>query len=43
VTGFGCIVCGGFVEFPEYTLLCNDCEDANLRYANEESDDIPTG
>jgi predicted nucleic acid-binding Zn ribbon protein len=32
----GCIVCGAPVEFPEYTLLCNKCDDENLRYAEEQ-------
>ena len=32
--GTGCIVCGAPVEFPEFTLLCNKCDDDNVRYAN---------
>jgi GNAT superfamily N-acetyltransferase len=31
---YGCLVCGHTVEFPEHTLLCNRCEQANLDYAN---------
>jgi hypothetical protein len=32
----GCIVCGAPVEFPEYTLLCNTCDEDNLKYAEEQ-------
>lgn len=30
----GCMMCGGEVEFPDFTALCNSCEDAELDYAN---------
>lgn len=29
-----CMMCGGLVEFPEFTSLCNRCDSANMRYAN---------
>lgn len=31
---YGCIVCGRVVEHPEYTLLCDACDDAQLQWAN---------
>lgn len=34
----GCLMCGSEVEHYEFTLLCDKCEDKNLRYANEEND-----
>lgn len=36
VTGIPCLACGAPVQFYEFTSLCDDCEDANLRYAHEQ-------
>jgi GNAT superfamily N-acetyltransferase len=35
-----CMMCGAPVEFSQFTALCNDCETANLDYANAEPVEI---
>ena len=36
----GCVVCGGSVEFSQFTDLCNACDDAYLKWANGDSNDL---
>lgn len=33
---YGCLMCGKPVEYEQFTLLCDECEKAELDYVEEQ-------